>query len=195
MPFVQPTKGDHPSGPGAMHVGPLLQDPMKVPGAQLRHGGHHVTAVPHAVGTGVMGARGSYNGAVPVGPTFTSTGGARIGGATPIRGSFSGGNMIAEPVAGGGMPMGPLGTFTNVSGQNAPRGTFVMGGDGTPIGGVVGAIPMGGIRGGVLKAGSITDDVFNMVDRNQDGVISRSEFIGALKGNIINASQNTRAAL
>lgn len=55
-----------------------------------------------------------------------------------------------------------------------------------------GALPM---RGNLLKAGSITDDVFNMVDRNHDGVISRSEFRGALKGNIISATAGTRAAL
>mmetsp|Transcript_89886 Transcript_89886/g.201205 ORF Transcript_89886/g.201205 Transcript_89886/m.201205 type:complete len:139 (-) Transcript_89886:206-622(-) len=54
---------------------------------------------------------------------------------------------------------------------------------------------MAAMFGGMLKAGSITDDVFNMVDRNQDGVISRSEFRGALKGNIINASAATRGAL
>jgi len=55
-----------------------------------------------------------------------------------------------------------------------------------------GAVPF---RGSLLKAGSITDDVFNMIDRDHDGVISRSEFRGALKGNIISATDNTRAAL
>jgi len=56
----------------------------------------------------------------------------------------------------------------------------------------LGGLPM---QGGLLKAGSITDDVFNMVDRNNDGVISRSEFRGALKGNVISATPNTRLAI
>lgn len=64
--------------------------------------------------------------------------------------------------------------------------------------GGLGSIFLGGampVRGGLLKAGSITDDVFNMVDRNNDGVISRSEFRGALKGNIISATATTHLAL
>lgn len=55
-----------------------------------------------------------------------------------------------------------------------------------------GVLPM---RGSLLKAGSITDDVFNMVDKDNDGVISRSEFRGALKGNVISATASTRLAL
>jgi len=107
------------------------------------------------------------------------------------------GTMMGTPVATGSMIAGPVGTYTQIGapgttavmpGAAAPAATFMMPG-GVPF---VGGVPL---SGGQLKAGSITDDVFNMVDRNQDGVISRSEFIGALKGNIINASQNTRAAL
>merc|ERR1740120_58824 len=37
-----------------------------------------------------------------------------------------------------------------------------------------------------LMAGSVTDDLFNVVDRNHDGRISRSEFRSGLKGGIIN---------
>merc|ERR1719401_834355 len=36
-----------------------------------------------------------------------------------------------------------------------------------------------------LATGSITNDIFSMVDRNHDGVISRSEFQGALQSNMI----------
>merc|ERR1740121_2955931 len=98
----------------------------------------------------------------------------------------------------------PVGTFTSIPGQAARTitvanpsvpGTTVMLPQAMPVataGVFAGGVPL---QGGMLKAGSITDDVFNMVDRNQDGVISRSEFRGALKGNIIAASQNTRSVL
>merc|ERR1712227_130257 len=96
------------------------------------------------------------------------------------------GGIVQEPIA------APIGTF--VGGQPpgtqmvAPAGThFTGGGIPTGFGGPLptGAVQSPAYRGGILKAGSITDDVFNMVDSNHDGVISRSEFRGALKGNII----------
>merc|ERR1712241_421322 len=91
---------------------------------------------------------------------------------------------IEPPVA----PLATIGAMPSAVGTIAmPIGTM----GGVPL--VGGTMPMGGLpmQGGMLKAGSITDDVFNMVDRNQDGVISRSEFRGALKGNVISASQTT----
>jgi len=78
----------------------------------------------------------------------------------------------------------------------APRSSGSMAIAPGVVSGPIAAVPGGlSMFGGLLKAGSITDDVFNMVDRNQDGVISRSEFRGALKGNIINASPTTRTVL
>jgi len=118
--------------------------------------------------------------------------------------------FLAEPVA--GFPVGTqavaipqaVGTFTSIPGQAARTitvanpgmpGTTVMMPQAMPV--VTGGVFAGGVQlqGGMLKAGSITDDVFNMVDRNQDGVISRSEFRGALKGNIIAASQTTQQTI
>merc|ERR1719282_1572923 len=136
-------------------------------------------------------------------------GGAPVGtmmGGAPVGTMMGGPGAIQEPIAGGmpGMPGAPVGTYTQYGGQvGMPQGTVMMAGaPGTQVmvpGTIAGApgTMVGGIAmsGGQLKAGSITDDVFNMVDRNQDGVISRSEFRGALKGNVISASATTRAAL
>eukprot|EP00419_Tripos_fusus_P005173 CAMPEP_0172674296 /NCGR_PEP_ID=MMETSP1074-20121228/12657_1 /TAXON_ID=2916 /ORGANISM="Ceratium fusus, Strain PA161109" /LENGTH=1015 /DNA_ID=CAMNT_0013491695 /DNA_START=1 /DNA_END=3048 /DNA_ORIENTATION=+ len=101
------------------------------------------------------------------------------------------GRMVVSAAGGTRVVMGG-----NTSGAAAMGGNFSCGT--MPAGAMAGG-GMAGMAmyaaGGILKAGSITDDVFNMVDRNQDGVISRSEFRGALKGNIIAASQTTRSAL
>lgn len=130
----------------------------------------------------------------------------------------SGGQMPMEPVA-TAMPMTttmstgvayPMSSYSipamssamPMMSSVAVPGTMVVSGGGVMMPGagsmaMMGAAPggMAMYSGGMLKAGSITDDVFNMVDRNQDGVISRSEFRGALKGNIIAASQLTRSRL
>mmetsp|Transcript_74195 Transcript_74195/g.221405 ORF Transcript_74195/g.221405 Transcript_74195/m.221405 type:complete len:98 (+) Transcript_74195:1-294(+) len=90
-------------------------------------------------------------------------------------------------------PAGAVPVGSQVLGQ-VPGGMMVGGAAGSS-GSMAMSPAMAAMFGGMLKAGSITDDVFNMVDRNQDGVISRSEFRGALKGNIINASATTRSAL
>merc|ERR1719262_141975 len=99
-------------------------------------------------------------------------------------GGMVGTQMVATPVG------------TQAVGSVAPVLTYGAGGYPMAMQGSssmgVGALP---VAGGLLKAGSITDDVFNMVDRNNDGVISRSEFRGALKGNVISATPNTRLAI
>jgi len=108
----------------------------------------------------------------------------------------------AYPVASVGMP-GMVATGTTILAPGStmmapgPAGatSVVLPGGAAGSGSMAMSPAMAAMFGGMLKAGSITDDVFNMVDRNQDGVISRSEFRGALKGNIINASATTRNAL
>jgi len=87
-------------------------------------------------------------------------------------------------------PMSSLGAFINMPGTGSiavPGGIAA-----TAFEPIAGALP---IRGSLLKAGSITDDVFNMVDKDNDGVISRSEFRGALKGGVIGATANTKLQL
>lgn len=119
------------------------------------------------------------------------------------------GTYTAMPAGAGMMQQGgmmmqqaaPVGTYTNIPGQMMPTQMMMPGTTQFVAGGAMpmqNGMPMAAgmpLRGGLLKAGSITDDVFNMVDRNQDGVISRSEFRGALKGNVISASQTTRQVL
>merc|ERR1712008_216114 len=121
----------------------------------------------------------------PVGAVVPTTSGVVMHGTAPgtlVVSATGGSRNVASSIASGAVGTG--GVFSNTC------GTMVSGGMGG--GGMAG---MAMYSGGMLKAGSITDDVFNMVDRNQDGVISRSEFRGALKGNIIAASQTTRSAL
>mmetsp|Transcript_43656 Transcript_43656/g.120815 ORF Transcript_43656/g.120815 Transcript_43656/m.120815 type:complete len:867 (+) Transcript_43656:181-2781(+) len=45
-----------------------------------------------------------------------------------------------------------------------------------------------------FKAGSITDDLFNIVDQDHDGVISRQEFRTAVKTNVINVTHGSGSA-
>jgi len=106
-------------------------------------------------------------------PVMTQPFGGQPVGTQPFRGQ----PVVTQPF-GGTMPMG---TYSAASGY--PSASSALGPGGLAM------------RGGLLKAGSITDDVFNMVDKNNDGVISRSEFRGALKGNIIAATTGTRTQL
>merc|ERR1712062_774469 len=99
--------------------------------------------------------------------------------------------------------MGMTGTMpgTMITGTAMPATTIA----GTPITGttITGAIPGGFLPAGAqmpipmpggpagssyasyLKAGSVSDDLFQMGDRNKDGAISKSEFKTALKGGIL----------
>jgi len=98
-------------------------------------------------------------------------------------------HSVAAPVA----TLGAFVTTPGASSMAVPGSTTIT--SAAQAGSMVlgqGALPM---RGSLLKAGSITDDVFNMVDKDNDGVISRSEFRGALKGNVISATANTKLQL
>lgn len=137
-------------------------------------GGRAVRPVSTAPGQTVIMPYGGSPVGTTVSPVPTSTGLVRTGGYQVMAQPFHGQPVLTQPFHGQPVITQPFG---------GPSGSGALG---------AGALPM---RVGLLKAGSITDDVFNMVDRNHDGVISRSEFRGALKGNIISATSNTRAAL
>merc|ERR1719487_1353238 len=51
--------------------------------------------------------------------------------------------------------------------------------------GVPGTVHGGPSYASYLKAGSVSDDLFGMVDRDRDGQISKQEFKTALKGGVI----------
>merc|ERR1719162_1729779 len=51
--------------------------------------------------------------------------------------------------------------------------------------GVPGTVHGGPSYASYLKAGSVSDDLFGMVDRDRDGQISKQEFKTALKGGIL----------
>jgi len=168
--FMEPVAGNFASMAGqAGHVHGSA--PVQMPGVQIPAGqvatAMQVGATSCPVGAVVPTASGVVTHAAPGTMVVSAAGGTR---------------PVTSCVASGAVGMG--GVFSNTCGTMAAGG---VGG-----GGMAG---MAMFSGGNLKAGSITDDVFNMVDRNQDGVISRSEFRGALKGNIIAASQTTRSAL
>jgi len=184
------------------HMGQPIQEPIAgmAPaaqmGTQLMQGGNYGSGA-QRLPSGALAAPGTRGDSLAI-PMGTIQGGPlKSGGLGVPRGTFVGGSPVTEPVA--GFPMGaPVGTFVGGppgTQMMAPSGTYYTGG-GMPTG-MAGPMPTGAyspsaMRGGILKAGSITDDVFNMVDRNQDGVISRSEFRGALKGNIISATPTAR---
>merc|ERR1712087_834416 len=146
--------------------------------------GHHVigTAVPtldHELHAWISNVQ-----RVHLAPLRT-VGGARVLGRTGVVGGSLGASSGARVLGGTGVVGGYLGAS---GGARVLGGTGVIGGAPRVIGGT-GVIGGGGVvqPATVLKAGSMTDDLFNVVDRNMDGKISRSEFRSGLKGGVINA--------
>merc|ERR1740122_862112 len=129
---------------------------------QRTHLGHLVSvggsAISPSSGTRVLGSAGTVGGT--------------IGGSTGVRTLGASGG--AARVLGGGVSAGGARVL----------GGGVSAGAARVVGGGVSAGLVSPPAGGVMA--SVTDDVFNLVDRNHDGNISRSEFRSGIKGGLIN---------
>merc|ERR1719476_1303489 len=134
---------------------------------QRTHLGHLVSVGGSTLGASggarVLESAGVVRGTGVIGGALGSSGGARVLGSAGTVGGTIGGSTAVRAVG------------ANVRNAGTAR---VLGG----------GVSAGGARvlGGGVSAGTVTDDLFNVVDRNHDGKISRSEFRSGLKTGVIN---------
>merc|ERR1719188_1308392 len=140
---------------------------MRVHGLHLQpllvSGGLGVSSLGATGSTRMLGSAGIVRGAGVVGSSLGASG--------RVLGASSGARVLGSA----GVVGGTIGGSAGVRSAGAAR--------------VIG----GGVSGGlaarssvVRQAGSVTDDLFNVVDRNHDGKISRSEFRSGVKTGLIN---------
>jgi len=184
--------GDHELYSWIMRVHGLHLEPLLV------SGGLDASAVGAYGGARMLGNAGVVGGTRVVGSASGGTrmlGSGGIVGGSRVIGSALGASGLVSGASGGTRMLGSAGVVAGTGGSVGVRGVVGAGSVAASANVRAGAARVlgGGASAGLvarptagLMAGSMTDDLFNVVDRNHDGRISRSEFRSGLKGGIIN---------